>query len=247
MAYSIFICDDNINHLNKIKLIIEHYILFHEEQFRIEKATTSLSSFLEYIDNNEINEAIYFLDVDFKQDMNGIDLALRIKQLDVCARIIFISSYNNYATLTLKNKIEPVDYINKLQDIDDLQNEIISCLKYCYNSIVAQKQQSKSIFKFSINSSIYFININEIIFIENSKIPHVLTLVTKSSRYNFYDKISRIDKEYEALFKISRSCIVNPLNITQINFKKREVYLKENFIKKFSLSKSKILREYTPE
>ncbi|PNZ71370.1 response regulator, partial [Mammaliicoccus stepanovicii] len=191
MAYSVFICDDDVNHLNKIKIIIEHYILFHEGQFIIEKATTSLPNFLEYIDSHEINSGVYFLDMDFKQDMNGIDVALKIKQNDVYAKIIFISSYNNYATLTLKNKIEAVDYINKLQEIDNLQDEVISSLKYCYNSIVEKKRRSKSVFRFSINTSIYFIDINEIIFIENSKIPHVLTLVTRTSRYNFYDKISR--------------------------------------------------------
>ncbi|PNZ71602.1 DNA-binding response regulator [Macrococcoides caseolyticum] len=246
MAYPIFICDDDTNYLNKIKTIIEHYSLFHEGQFIIKKATTSLLDFLEYIETNEIINGIYFLDMDFKYDINGIDLALKIKRMDAYAKIVFVSSYHNYATLTLKNKIEAVDYINKSQDIDTLQEEVISCLKYCYNSIINQKKYSKSVFKFSINSNTYFIEIQDIIFIENSKIPHVLTLVTKSSRYQFYDKISRIDKEYEGLYKISRSCLVNPKNIKEINFLKREVYLKENFTKKFSLSKSKMLREYEP-
>lgn len=244
MPYPIFICDDNVEHLSKIKTIIEHYILFHEGQFNIEKSTTSLKVFLEYIENREFSYGVYFLDMDFNQDINGIDLALKIKKYDVHAKIIFISSYNSYATLTLKNKIEAVDYINKLQKIEDLQDEVISCLKYCYSSIVAQKQYAKSIFNFSINSTTYFIDINEIIFIESSKIPHVLTLVTKTSKYNFYDKISRIDKEYEYLYKISRACIVNPKNINKINFNKRELYLQEDFIKKFSISKSKMLREY---
>ena len=47
--------------------------------------------------------------MDFKQDINGIDLALKVKQRDIQAKIIFITNYSNYATLTLKNKIEAVD------------------------------------------------------------------------------------------------------------------------------------------
>nr|WP_053109428.1 response regulator [Enterococcus durans] len=66
--------------------------------------------------------------MDFKQDINGIDLALKVKQRDIQAKIIFITNYSNYATLTLKNKIEAVDYINKSQNIDILQDEIINNL-----------------------------------------------------------------------------------------------------------------------
>ncbi len=70
--------------------------------------------------------------MDFKQDINGIDLALKVKQRDIQAKIIFITNYSNYATLTLKNKIEAVDYINKSQNIDILQDEIINNLDYVH-------------------------------------------------------------------------------------------------------------------
>ncbi|MDB1685913.1 LytR/AlgR family response regulator transcription factor [Enterococcus durans] len=184
--------------------------------------------------------------MDFKQDINGIDLALKVKQRDIQAKIIFITNYSNYATLTLKNKIEAVYYINKSQNIDILQDEIINNLKYCYDSIIKQKKYAKSLFKFSVNSTTYFIDINDILFIESSHIPHLLTLATVDSKYNFYGKISDIDKDYENLYKISRSCLVNPQNIKKIEFNKREIYLKENFVKKFSLSKSKFLKAYQP-
>lgn len=246
MTHSIFICDDDISYLNKIKTIIEHYILFHEKQFHIEKITTSTIEFLKYIEDIKISGGVYFLDMDFKQDINGIDLALKIKQRDIQAKIIFITNYSKYATLTLKNKIEAVDYINKSQNIDTLQDEIISNLKYCYNSIIKQKNYSKSVFSFSVNSTTYFIDINDILFIESSHIPHLLTLATLDSKYNFYGKISNIDKDYENLYKISRSCLINPKNMTKIDFNKREVYLKENFVKKFSLSRSKLLKSYQP-
>ncbi|MFW2705828.1 DNA-binding response regulator, partial [Staphylococcus aureus] len=92
MTHSIFICDDDISYLNKIKTIIEHYILFHEEQFHIEKITTSTIEFLKYIEDIKISGGVYFLDMDFKQDINGIDLALKIKQRDIQAKIIFITN-----------------------------------------------------------------------------------------------------------------------------------------------------------
>lgn len=59
---------------------------------------------LEYINEYNIQGGTYYLDIDLGQEMNGIDLADKIRTIDVTGKFTFITTHEEMAPLTLKRK-----------------------------------------------------------------------------------------------------------------------------------------------
>jgi Response regulator of the LytR/AlgR family len=88
---------------------------------------------------------------------------------------------------------------------------------------------------------------SEVIFLESSEIPHRLNLISTNGQFEFYGKLTELEKKYPFLFRISRSCLINPENIHHIDFSIREVGFSDGSTKKFSIGKSKKLKKIIQE
>ncbi|KAF3367327.1 DNA-binding response regulator, partial [Enterococcus faecium] len=96
---------------------------------------------------------------------------------------------------------------------------------------------------FSIGSQTFTFDINDIYFVEASKLPHRLSLCTKDGQYEFYGRISELEKKYPMLTRISRACLVNIFNVKEIDFKKRSLYFDSELARNFTLGKAQKIKE----
>jgi two-component system response regulator AgrA len=240
--YPIIICEDDSTQLAGLKKLISNYLLFHEKIFKIELAATTPEEVITYLDTAKSKNGIYFLDIDLKADIDGIRLAQIIRQHDVQAKIIFVTTHDELAPLTLKKKVAAIDFIEKDQSLDDFRQEIFDALSYSKQltdeTLTVQKQN----FSFTVGSQVYNLDKSEVVLIKTSDVPHHLEAYTVNGVYDFYGKLSEIEEKHDFFFKISRSCLINPQNIHQVDFSTREIEFINGTKQKFSIGKSRKLR-----
>lgn len=240
--YPIIMCEDNRIQLQQLDTLVENYILFHSDLFKVELQASQPQQVVNYLDDCEPQNGIYFLDIDLQADIDGIQLAEIIRQKDVQAEIIFVTIHDELAPLTLKRKVAALDFIAKDQPLDDYRQEIYDTLDYAKKIIDETRTVQKKGFSFEVGTQVYNLDKSEVIFVEASDIPHRLNLESTNGKFEFYGKLTELEDKYPFLFRISRSCLINPENIQHVDFSIREVGFADGSTRKFSIGKSKKLK-----
>ena len=247
MSYPIIMCEDNQIQLQQLDTLVENYILFHSDLFKVELTASKPQQVIDYLDQSEPQNGIYFLDIDLKAEIDGIQLAAIIRKKDVQAEIIFVTTHDELAPLTLKRKVAALDFIEKDQPLEDYRQEIYDTLDYAKQIIDETRTVQKKGFSFEVGSQVYNLDKSEVIFLEASDIPHRLNLDSTNGKFEFYGKLTELEKKYPFLFRISRSCLINPENIHHVDFSIREIGFSDGTTKKFSIGKSKKLKNIIQE
>lgn len=113
----VFICEDNNLQRDKIKSTVENTIIIENLDMKVALSTGKTQDIIDYLENNK-GSGLYFIDIDLNSDMNGIQLAERIRQYDPRGFIVFVTTHGEMSYLTFIYKIEVMDYIIK----DDYSN-----------------------------------------------------------------------------------------------------------------------------
>lgn len=246
MSYPITICEDDITQLQKMGSIIENYIQFHNEFFDIVLKSNNPNEIIEYMNKYPIRNGIYFLDIDLKQSINGIDLAEKIRNIDVLARIVFVTTHDEMAPQTFKRKVEAIGFIDKDQDPDNFRKEIQDILAVSQKRIDKVKviKNQNEVVSFHYDNQAYNVESSEVLFIEPSPInSHKLELYTKSGKFEFYGKMKEFEKKYPFLLRVNRSCLVNPKSIKKANFNTREMIFDVGLSRYFTPLRRKKLKD----
>ena len=242
MSYPMIVYEGNPTQLKNIKIILENYIMFHDDPLELKLAALNPDEVIDYLSEKPSSHGIYFLDIDLDTSINGIDLAKKIRKMDVQANIIFTTTHDEMAPIILKNKVGAIDFIKKDESIENYRDNLYDALKYAENITNKTMEKENSNFTFEIGNQIYNFDQSEIVLIETSSVPHRLTLETINGNYEFYNKISDLEKEYPFLLKLNRSCLINPNNIRNANFTTRLITFKNDSAKKFPIGKSRKLK-----
>lgn len=247
MKYPIILCEDSPQQLANLKETIKDYMLFHDNQFELAFSSANPHEIQAFIEEHQIQKGIYFLDIDLSSDMNGIDLAQWIRNYDVGAKIIFVTTHTEMAPMTLKRQVEALGFITK-DEYDKMRSEIFQNLELAYQRIeqTALEDENLNVYSFKIGNETLNFNEKDIILIESSDKAHRVNLITKDGQYEFFDNIGNLEKETN-LIKVSRSLLINPQNIERIDFKMRIIYFNNEMQRPFSMSKTKALRQAIQE
>lgn len=243
MSYPIIICEDQLIQLQQLETIIQNYLLFHDDPFEISLKTQDPAEVIQYLQQFQPKSGVYFLDIDLNHKIDGIDLAETIRNADPQAKIIFITTHEELAPLTLKRRVEALGFITKDQQLDDYRAEIMELLALAQERITAAKSDQGQNFTFSIGTQTFNLDLAEVLFLEPSSIPHRVILHTINGQYEFYGKLQELEKTYPTLFRASRSCLVNIKNIREVDFASRSLYFTHELSRTFALGKAKKLRE----
>ncbi|KRN94156.1 LytR/AlgR family response regulator transcription factor [Pediococcus stilesii] len=241
--YPIIICEDDPAQLHAISTIIKNFILFHEEDFSHSFSTSNPEKCLDYLKSHHIRNGIYLLDIDLGTSMNGIDLAEQIRQLDVQSEIIFITTHNEMAPLTLKRRVEALGFIDKDNSLEKIRDEIYETLNLSKIRSDERKKTKGKNFNFSIGSRIFNFDLDDVLMLETSKTPHRINLFTKNGEYEFYGKLRDYEKKYIELFRCSKSALINVKNISEYDTSTKMIYFNSSLSCKCSIIKSRELKQ----
>ena len=227
----IYICDDNKIQLIKIKNIIQEEILKQEYNMKIEKCYTSSDELIfDTMESKETN--IYFLDVCIESENSGFKIEVRNRQPN--AFIIFITSHYEFVYNVFSYHIEPLDYIVKEINEENIKKKIENCL---ITIDMRCNKDGKGYNKFSlkIGRSNITEDFEKIISFEKVSDSNRVIMTTKNSKMEFYGSISDIINNLNEDFcRCKRNYIVNKNYIDYIDKKNKLIYMKNNTVFSYS-------------
>lgn len=203
----IALIDDEINTLNTIYTLVENYYSSANLQAKIYKYTNPFSLL-----KNASNFDIVLLDIDLP-DLNGIELAKRIRNINLECCICFITNYNKFASESYSvhafDFIEkPIDKIKITKLFDDIRT---------YN---VYKMISKNNLVFKVNKKTISIQTSKIQYFEYFDkgfdfFNRSTVLYTDKDKIVLHKKISDVYNELPSdIFVVPhKSFIVNLLNV----------------------------------
>lgn len=222
---NIYVCEDNEKERDIIKESIEKTILINNLDFKIKVLTDDPFEIISTINSNKKQRGIYFIDVDLKADINGVQLAAEIRKYDPNGFIIFITSHGELSYLTFTYKIEALDFIVK----DDFQvpNRVSECLLYVERKLKLEEGEISKIFVTKVGDKNISIDFNNILFFETTEKLHRIKLHGTNRTVTFYgtmkEVLAKLDKRF---YQCHRSFIINMDYIKEIDKERMLVILK---------------------
>jgi DNA-binding LytR/AlgR family response regulator len=202
----IAICDDNPIFSKKLHKKIRSYCAEHN----LVCQCSIYSSPFALLSDNLDSVQVIFLDIDMP-DLNGLDVAYRLRQQFPMVLIIFVTAWIQYAPYGYQ--VAAFRYLLKSR----LEQELIPCL----DDIVQKLSNSSEVGQFHCKDGIISVPFERILFIEgtNHRSVRIHTIRWKQNNFesagslnDFEDKL----KQHEFL-RIQRSFLVNLVHISRLS------------------------------
>ncbi len=220
----IYICEDNVKQLNLFEKYISDSILIEGLDMNIALATPDPHRLLESILTLE-HIGLFFLDIDLKSDMNGLELAQRIRKIQPRCFIIFITSHSEMSFLTFQYKVEALDFIIK-DTTERIRSKIHECLLDVEQKYTSLNNTVNRVFTIIQNDKHIAIDYNDIIFFETSTNVHKIILHAKKRVIEFTGQLKDIEKQLDYRFyRCHRSYLINKDNISKVDFNTMIVHM----------------------
>lgn len=218
------ICEDDIFHRELLYRTIKHYSLFHEPSIEIALCTDNSNELLQQIQSQQID--CYILDIELNERIDGMDIAISIREKDPLAQIIFITTHANQLELTFTYKLAALDFIVK-DSPEQIKIKVIEALQAAYLSYqkIGQKDMSKW-FQIKVGEKVKNIDIEDIYFIETSAQPHKLELYEKNGCHSFYGTLKELDYLGDHFFQCHKSYLINLRHVLEYHPRDRFVVMR---------------------
>ncbi|MBQ3409516.1 MAG: response regulator transcription factor [Clostridia bacterium] len=199
------LCDDNIHILNKFSNMLDLIFTNNDLDGQIALATPDPNEALSYIKSNSVD--VLILDINFKSNISGIDIANEIRSINKQVYIIFATGHLEY--LILAYKCKTFDYLPKPISMENLEATILRLF-----DDIKDNNSKKNFIK--INNKNTLINADSIYYIEKSK--NKIIFRTTDAEYCVSSSFNKLKAELPSNFvRCHKSYIVNIDNIDSIN------------------------------
>lgn len=180
---NIAICDDEIKQRFLLKSTIEIELKAEDTKYNIfqfpsgEKLLNNL-----YCDKNSLD--IIFLDVEMNE-LNGIETAKKIRELNENVVIIFITGFSDYVFDGYE--VKALNYIVKPYKPEKIATVLKDAIKQIYGL-------EEKYFVIKSEGSLFKVLITDILYFRSDR--RKISVVTKYKNYEFYGKISNIEDQF---------------------------------------------------
>ena len=214
MECSVFICEDNSKWRENLKCMVSDYIALTDYPIEVALVTANPLEILEAVMNNPSQNSLYILDVDLKNEVNGIMLAKKIREWDAFGKIIFVTTHVELSYLTFRHKVEAMDYIIK-DEYKNIQRQINDCLEITYRFFLNGVQE-KEHFQIKSATGIANIPVEDILYFESHHLSHKLILHTFKKRYEFRGIMRDVLEKSSSFSQCHKAYIINRQNVISI-------------------------------
>lgn len=153
---------------------------------------------------------LMFLDIEMEQ-MNGIEVARSIRQMDKTVLLIYISGYEQY--LKELFEVEPFRFLSKPVNIAQFR-------RY-FRDAVRRIGEENAYYQFSFSKRLRKVAFRDIVYFESrNQVIHIF--LSDGSEEQFYGKLNDVEREIEedrqCFLRIHQSFLVNYSYITRMDF-----------------------------
>ncbi len=237
----IYICEDNNTQREFATDYISDYCKKRKLPASVTLATHTPERILSH-SNNRSNVALYFLDIDLNTEINGIELARRIRENtrpEQKVFIVFLTSHTELTMMTFQYKIEALDFIPKDRPAE-MKTRISECIETALQRMEIGSELKQ--IQITVNDQILKVNIDEIIFIETTHRRHTLRLHTQNRMLEFNGELKNMEEQLDQKFiRSHKSFLINKDKIVAINKKENTLTMINNSICPLSRNGKKLL------
>jgi len=223
----IFILEDDERQRTRLENMITNYIFMEDLDMKIVLSTGKPQTILDYIEENNAQVGLYFLDVELNCEIDGLALGAKIRKLDVGGSIVFVTSHTQLAMTIFKHKIEALDYIIKDGNLDQMKERIIECIQVFQDSqaniIDSKAAFNQHFFKIQVRKKTHVIPFDETMFFQNSNVPNRIDLHLENGRIQFRGTLKEVKGINPAFVQVHRSVVVNRLKVKAIHLEAGEL------------------------
>lgn len=241
--FSIYICEMQKELLNYYQLLINNYILMENLDIQVAAAVNSPGELLDILSSNSCSQpGLYFLNIDFQHEMNGIALAHQIRKYDPRGFIVFITALESFLPEVLESNIEVMNFIIQKASAD-ISSQIISCIKIAFERFASCHNTIQKTLSLSLHDKTFVYNLNEIICIQSAE-SHTIKIHTLQTSNSFRGSLSSIAQFLDGrFFRCHNSYIINLNYISKINHFTYTLTLRNGFDCTVSRRKMHILKK----
>ncbi len=219
----IYLCDDDPAWLQRIEHAVRCFQIKSDWEFTVVCRTQSPRKLLSELESRGTKFGVYFLDVEYKTEMNGMALGAEIRRLDKNAFLIYITAHEDMALETFRLKLLALDFIAKTSR--DLQDRIYQSLAYIEEKLACEEADTDAL-ALGIGSSYRFFLKKDIYFIESVKNSHSIELHTVSGIHRYPGTIRECCSRLPNGFRLCRKgCLVNLRHIQSAHSADRTLLL----------------------
>ncbi|WP_317327183.1 LytTR family DNA-binding domain-containing protein [Turicibacter sanguinis] len=211
---NIGICDDNNLQLTINKTYLLEWATVNKLEIRLSTFNNAKEFLFEFNENDNFD--LIILDIKLG-DLNGIELAKKIREKNQIVKIIFITGYTDYSLAGYK--VQALDYLIKPIDKKEL-------FKSLDNYLLTHNITNEKIFYVEKGNKLYRFFYNEIKYF--TSFDHYIDIYTTHQIFTFRGKISIIEEQLNnaIFYRCHRSYIVNIKAIKKIT--KNYLILEDN-------------------
>ncbi|WP_057880640.1 response regulator transcription factor [Companilactobacillus kimchiensis] len=226
--FSIYLLEDDEQQRAYYREIIDNSIMINN--YTIEVAELNdVESFYNAFSKEQFG--LFFLDMEINGDIKaGVKIAEFVRNSMPDAKIVFVTTHEELAFLTLERKISPLDYILKDNDKEEIGNKIskdISLSQEYYRNSIYEKE---NIFGYKIGSKYFSIPMKELIRVYTEKeSPGRVHLESDSREMSFPGNLNSLEDKYNNLIRVDKSSLVNIDRVSSYDVHKRILYLDNDY------------------
>jgi len=202
------VVDDNLEILKTVKNVIVKTMMRRKIDYKT-------SAFDDYDDkfskamNSSMPNKIYILDIETKS-ASGIDIARKIRKVDVDSVIIFITAHEELGSVIVRDSLMVLTFICKF---DDFQNKLTEAIKQSLKILGCKRA-----LRFNDYNSLYTIPIKDILYITRDSVERKCIIKTDYTLHKVNKSLIELKELSEgALTQTHRACLVNNERIEKID------------------------------
>jgi len=224
MAMHILIMEDDDGHRTHIESIVRKQIAKEPVDMELILSSGDPADILDYLKVHPDKRGLYFLDIDLRHhEIDGMELAVKIKAIDPFAKIVFITTKSDLAHLTYEHKLDAIDYILKGRP-DDVETRTVESILAAYKRYLEESPELVRYYTVDANGEVWSFAHDDILFFE-TKSNNKLALHTEYSSIEFRGFLNEVEKLIPEFYRCHKSFLVNLHKIAYIDKAAHEIIL----------------------
>lgn len=218
----IIICEDMKENILQISRIAKRVFEDNNMECSI-KAFNNYDAALNYIKTlNSYDDCLYLLDIDLKQDKNGLLLGREIRNIDdYKGEMIYVTAHVHQMQSVFKYKLKILDFVDKGYNMENSLKEALAA----YINLHKDKMENESLI-FKSSGNVFVIKPSDIICIETDKSKKKVIIHTTKNQISVNLTLKEVQNELTSQFiQIHRSIIVNKDHIKMIEHINNDLYV----------------------
>ena len=237
----ICICEDIPAIRKKMANLISNFCMFTELDVTLALATENPHLVLDFY-KSATNPVLFFLDIDLGVDIDGMQLAQKIRELNKGCFIVFFTTKSEMAPMTFKYQLEAMDFIVKDSTEEEIKARVISSITTAVTRSL--KGGNTKFFQIKQDDKVIQLPMEEILYIETTGIRYKLMLHTAKRRLNINGELKKIEEELDDRFiRCHQSYLINLNQVDTYDFPGNELTLTDGSVIPMSRSGKRLIKE----